>query len=53
MKLVRHPAIISSALALIVLGAASIVRPLPWQLWAVWALLTAVSVLQALTSSQP
>lgn len=45
--LIGSRSIQGSAAAGIVLGAASIVRPLPWWLWAIWTVLTVASVGQA------
>jgi len=42
----KHPALVGSAGALVVLAGASIVRPLPWPIWATWVALTAIGIIQ-------
>lgn len=43
----KHPALVGATSALVVLAAASIVRPLPWPFWAVWVTLASVAVWRA------
>lgn len=43
----QEPGLVSSGLALVVLGAVQAIRPLPWPLWVIWAALTAVAVAQS------
>lgn len=46
-NVMKHPALVGSAGALVVLAGASIVRPLPWPVWVAWGALTALGVWQA------
>lgn len=45
-KTARHPELVGSAGALVVLAAASLVRPLPWPIWLTWAALSTVGAWQ-------
>ena len=49
-RVASHPSVVASAGAATVLVAASVVRPLPWPVWAVWAGLSVVAGWQAARS---
>lgn len=47
MNLIKHRSIQASAAAGVALAAAEVATDLPWWLWATWAALSAVAIVQA------